>query len=121
MPVAIAADVTDCNSRFLGRLLGSLRQLLSPLLTQRRHLKPNELSVVLRVDPDVGLQDGLLDIPQRTRIEWLDDKEVRLGRGDIGDLLERRRAPIVVNTNPVHEPDVRPPRAHPPVLFLQDL
>src|SRR6478609_3667726 len=90
------AQVADRDPAVLGLGLGDLDVLLATLLGELREHAPDHLAVVGRVDAEVGVADRLLDGLHRALVVGLDEDHPRLGRGERGELLERRRRAVVL-------------------------
>src|SRR4051794_14162969 len=117
----VAADVADLDPALLRDVVRDLDELLAALLGQRRDRQADEVAVVRRVEPQVGVADRLLDRLDRARIEGLHREQLRLGRVDRRQLLERRRRAVVLDVDAVEERRRRAAGAHGPELRLRRL
>ena len=103
--VGVAALVAQRDPVLLDEVLDLGDELLALLPGQRRHQQVERLAVALWVQAEVGLEDGLLDVPHHVRrgVERLDGQLPRLGHRDVGDLVERRRSAVVLDAEGVDE------------------
>ena len=99
----VAADVPDRDLALLGHVADDLDELLAPLLRQLGDRQADQLAVVRRGQPEVGLLDRPLDLRDRVRVERLDRQHSRLGRVDRRELLERRLLAVVVDLHAVEQ------------------
>src|SRR5581483_3466659 len=108
----VAANVAHGDAAFLRHLPDHLDELLAPLLGELRDRQPDELAVVRRREPEIGLLDRLLDRLDLARVERLDRQHPRLRRADRRHVLQRGRRPVVVDLDAVEERGRRPAGAH---------
>src|SRR5207237_43674 len=79
---------------------------------QRRDGEADELAVGHRVEAEIALADGLLDVLDLTLLPRLDGDQTRLGDADGGHLLDRRGHAVVVDPDAVEHARVGPAGAH---------
>ncbi len=108
----VAAHVAHGDASLLGHLPHELDELLAPLLGQLRDRQPDQLAVVRRRQAEIRLEDRLLDLLDRRRVERLDRQHPRLRRVDRREVLERRRRAVVVDRDPVEQRRRRAAGAH---------
>src|SRR3954470_339114 len=108
----VAADVADGDAALLGDPPHDLHEVLAALLRQFRDRQPHDLAVVRRRQPHVRLHDRLLDALDRRLVVRRDREQACLARRDVGELLEWRRGPVVVDLNAVEQRRRRASRAH---------
>src|SRR3989442_2291075 len=99
----VAADVPDRDPALLRVPAHELDELLAPLLGQLRDRQADYLAVVRRLEPELGLQDRLLDRLDLGRVERLHCEEARLRRVDRRHLLQRRLLAVVVDLDAVEQ------------------
>src|SRR5574338_629390 len=107
----LAPMVADLDAGLLGPATNLLDHLPAPLLGERRDVEPHHRSVHVRDEADVAARDGLLDRGQHRSVPGLDDDQVRIGRADAGDLVERSRRAVVVDRDALDEGRRGPPGA----------
>src|SRR4051794_34642204 len=103
---AVAAN-TDAS--LLRHVLDDLDELLAALRSEGRERQPDDLTVVARVDPQVGVAEGLLDRADRGLVVGLDGEQPRLGHAEPRELLERDLRAVVVDRQLLDERRRRPP------------
>ena len=94
-------------------------QLLALLDRQRRDVEPDHLAVGVGRQAQVAGLDRLDDVADHRRIERADQDLLRLGRAQVGQLLQRRRRAVIVDPDRVDQPRVRPARPDAPELVGQ--
>src|SRR5215469_5406014 len=117
----LAAHVADGHARLLRALLDHLHVLAATLLGERRDGHPDHLAVVGRVETDPGVPDGLLDRAHLAPVVDLDDEHPRLGRGDLGELVQRGRGAVVRHVDPLDQHRIGAARSDRLQLLLQVL
>src|ERR671924_683453 len=105
----VAADVSNGDPPFLRDLARDLDELLAPLLGELRDRQPDDLAVVGRVEPEVGLLDRALDRRERAGIERLNGQHPRLRNVERRELVERRLLAVVVHSHAVEQRSRRAP------------
>src|SRR5437879_11379684 len=91
----VTADVTNGPAPLLGALPDHLHVLPSALLGQWWNGHPDDLAVVGRVEAVAGVANRLLDRRELAAVVDLDHEQARFGGGDLGQLVQRRRCPVV--------------------------
>src|SRR5262245_61252153 len=99
----VAAHVADGHTPVLGHLPDHPDELLAPLLGPLRDRQADQLAVVRRRQPEVGLLDRTLDRTERVRVERLDRQQARLRCADRRELLQRRLLAVIVDLHPVEQ------------------
>src|SRR3954471_8022335 len=117
----VTTHVSHRDPPLLRDLPHHLDELDTPLLGWLRHWQPDDFAVVRRRQPEVGLQESLLDRLHRARVEWLDGQQPRLGDVDRRKLLERSLLAVVLDLDPVEERRGRTTRANRVELGLRVL
>ena len=84
----VAAQVAHRDPALLGHVLDDLDVLPPALLGERREREPDDGAVVARVDPEVGVPDGLLDRRQRAAVVRAHQQLPGLRDLDAGELLQ---------------------------------
>src|SRR5919197_6778063 len=85
----VTPDVPDGHAPLLGDVADHLHELPAALLVELGDREPDELAVVVRREPDVGLHDRLLDGLDRRGVVGLHAQQAGLGGRDRSQLLER--------------------------------
>src|SRR3954463_7017199 len=109
---AVAADVADRDAAVLGDVAHHLHELLATLLGELGDRQPDDLPVVVRREPEVGLHDRLLDRLDRRRVIGRHAEQARLGRGDRRELAKRRDRAVVVDVHAVEQRRAGTSRPH---------
>ena len=78
---------------------------------ERRQVQVNDLAVRIRGQPQVGGQDGLLDVLERAGVEGLDHQRPRFRDADARQLHQRRRSVVVVDAEPFDQGRIGAARA----------
>src|ERR1700694_5319526 len=73
----VAAAVADGDPRLFRTLMDLLDELLAAVLGQLWQHESDDLPVVARVDPEVGLEDGLFDDAQHLGVPRLNEDHAR--------------------------------------------
>ena len=94
-------------------------QLLALLDRQGRDVEPDHLAVGVGRQAQVADLDRLDDVADHRGIERPDQDLLRLGRAQVGELLQRRRRAVIVDPDRVDQPRVRPARPDAPELVGQ--
>src|SRR5215212_1389134 len=97
VPHLVAADVSYGDPTLLG---------------QFRDREPQYLAVVLRVEADICVSYGTLDLFQGVRIEGGYRQEPCLRGADVGDAPQGHPRSVELDLDPVQERGVRPARAY---------
>ena len=95
--------------------------LLALLAAHRRHLQADHLAVVVGRHAQVAGADRLLDVLEDARVERPDDDLLRVGRADLGQLLQRRRRAVVLDAQAVHQGRRGPAGAQAAQLVAEDV
>ena len=105
-------QVAHRDPAVLGLGAGDLDVLLAALLGELGEHAAQHLAVVGRVHAEVGVADRLLDVGHRAHVVGRDQDDPRLGGGERGELLQRRRGAVVVDEDLVEHARVcaRPAR-----------
>ena len=93
----VAADVADRDLALLGDAVDDLDHLPAALLVELGDLQADDVAVVVGRQPEVGLHDRLLDRADRALVVRRERQQPGVGRGDVGELLERRLGAVVVD------------------------
>src|SRR4051812_1232776 len=107
----VAPHVAHRHAALLGDAVHDLHELLATLLGELGDREPDDLAVVRRREPHVGLEDRLLDRLDRVLVVGRDREQSRLAGGDLGELAQRRHGAVVVHLDPVEQVRRRAPRA----------
>src|SRR6202035_1988940 len=99
----LAPDVANRDVRALGIPLDQARILAAPLFVQRRNRDPDQLAIVPRVQPELGFLDRLFHRGDDGPVPGLDDDHARLGDRNRGELVQRRRIPVILHQDLVHQ------------------
>src|SRR5215217_1469973 len=108
----VAADVADRDLALLAQPADDLHQLPAALLGELGDLQADDLSVVVRRQADVGLEDRPLDRLHGVLVVGLHRQQARLGGGDGRELLQGRHRAVVVHHDPVEQGRAGAARAH---------
>src|SRR6266498_3317576 len=108
----VATHVPHGDAALFCQSAHDLDELLAPLLGQLRNRQPDELAVVRRRQPQIGLLDRPLDALDRPGVVRLNRDRARLRHVHRRELLERCHRPVVVDLDPVEQRRGRPARAH---------
>src|SRR5882757_8071399 len=93
----LASDVAHRHLGVLTLRLGLLDEFAPAFLGQLGYRDANDVAVVARVEAEVGVPDGVLDVAQLTGLVRLDDDQTGLGDVDAGQLRNGRGRPVVVD------------------------
>lgn len=74
-----------------------LCELLAPLLRELRHVDPDDLAVVARVEAEAGVDDRILDVLQTRLVKGLDDERASVRRGHGREVLQWRGGAVVLD------------------------
>src|SRR5687767_12326205 len=80
------AQVADGDAPVLGHALHHPDEVLAALRRELREHEPDDLTVVARVEAEVGVLDRLLDRAERSLVVRADDEHACLGHLEAGDL-----------------------------------
>src|SRR5690606_37600129 len=116
----LAADVADRDARVLALAARHLHHLASAFLRQLGDDHSDDLPVVARVEPEVGVADRRLEGLELALVVRLDDGQTRLRDGDGGELVDRRHRPVVVDEHPREHVRGGPAGAHGGEVVLRD-
>ena len=89
-----------------------LHQLLTALLRQLGEGQADAAAVILGINAQIGVLDGLLNALQGLAVPGRDDQGPGIGRGDGRDLLDGGGAAVVVHHNAVQHSGVGTARTH---------
>src|SRR5687767_5494425 len=84
-----SAGVPHRDTPFLAQLVNHLDQVLASLLRKCRKRYPDQVTLSRRIEPEIGLADGLLDGVGERLVERLYRQQARLRGGHHGHLVER--------------------------------
>src|SRR5690606_18192709 len=107
----LAPDVAHGDLAFFTLLLGELGHLLAALLGHLRNHYSDDLAVVGRVDPEVGVADRGLHRLQLAGVVRLDDHHPRFRHVDAGQLVQRSWRTVVVDGDSGEHRGIRAPGA----------
>src|SRR5262249_52093284 len=99
----VAAAVADGDARLLGALVYLFDQLLAPILRQLGQHQANHLTIVGRIDPEVGLLDRFFDWSEHAAIPGLHQHHARVRRSDVRDAIDRRGRAVVVDLDAIEQ------------------
>src|SRR5207302_5653369 len=91
----VAADVADRDPRLLRRVADQPHVVAPALLGEGRDRDPDDAAVGGRVQAQLGRAEGLLYRPDLAAVVDVDEQHPRLGRADLGQLVEGRRGAVV--------------------------
>src|SRR5665647_105134 len=97
------ARVPHADAPFLGEPVHHLHQLLATIFVERRQRHADDPALALRVEPEVGVANRLLDGLRQPLVPRRDREQPRLGRGDAPDLRHRHRLSIGVDADRVEQ------------------
>src|SRR5258708_6687628 len=117
----IAADVAHRDLGILALVLHDFGELLAALLGERGHRNANDIARGGRIHAQVGVADGLLDHRDHLLLERLDRDGARVGKRDVGDLVDRHFGAVIVDAQMIAEAGVRAAGAHLGEVVLQSL
>ena len=103
----VAADVAHGDLGFLGVLLDLLGELLAALLGQLREDQADGAAVVLRIDAEIGRENGLLNGLEGGGVPRLDEQAAGIGRADGGDLVDGRVCAVILDGDAVKHGGIR--------------
>src|SRR2546430_1371872 len=103
LPDRIGARVADRHPALLGELMHDLHQLPPPLFVEGGERNPDEVTVVGGGEAQIGREDRLFDRLEEALVPRLDGQELRLGRRDAGDLVERHLAAVGVHAHQIQQ------------------
>ena len=86
----------------------------------RREVQTDLLAVVLRVDAEVGRENGLLNALEHGAVPRLDEQRAGVRRAHRRDLLDGRRRAVVIDRDAVEHGGIRLARAHGVILLGED-
>src|SRR6476661_6179345 len=99
----VTAHVSYRDPPLLRDLPHHLDELDTTLLGRLWHRQPDDLAVVRRRQPEVRLEESLLDRLHRARVERLDGQQSGFWDVDRRKLLERSLLAVVLDLHPVEE------------------
>ena len=117
--VALVAVAADLDARLLGHRMRLLRQVLAPILGQRRDRNPDDLAVGLRVQAELRLADRALDLHGHLRVPRRRHDQGRVRNREVGDLVDRDVGPVGRDEDAVEHSQVGAPRAQRLEAILQ--
>src|SRR3972149_5427890 len=91
------AVIAHRNAELLGDFLNVLHQFLAPLFGKLRQRHADDFSIVGRRQPQIGLENRLLDVPQSAAVVRLNDQQPRLRRGQSRYLIQGSRGAVIFN------------------------
>ena len=98
---AVSADRANGNLAVLRQLLDILDYVAALILGQGRESKSYHLSVVLRVNSEIGGLDSLLDGMQSRNVPGLNAEDSRLNYRDSRKLIYRGGSAVIINSYPI--------------------
>ncbi len=101
--VGVASDVAHSDARFFGVLLALLDEFLASLFGERREWQPDDRTVVVGVDAELGSKNGLLDGLECRLVPGFDDEQMRVRRLDARDLADGSGGSVVVDLDVVED------------------
>ena len=108
----IPADVADGHLAALVVLADLLDQFLAALLRQLGEGQPDGLAVILGIDAQIGLLNGLLNALQGRGVPRGDEQRPGIGGRHRSDLLDGGGGAVVVHLNAVEDGCVGPSGPH---------
>jgi len=96
-----------------GFLAGLPDQTLAGFLRQWRHGHANHLAGGSRVQPQVGIDDGPLDVPHQALVEGRDGQHPGVGHRHVGNLAQGCGAPVILDHDAIQHTGVCPSGAQP--------
>src|SRR3954452_16087013 len=115
-----AAHAADGHLGVLALAARHLDHVPAALLGELREDDADDLAVVARVDPEVGVADRALHALQLARVVGLDDGHAGLGDLHRGELVERGPGPVVLDLDAVEHGRAGPAGAHAAEVVLGD-
>src|SRR3712207_2728934 len=103
----VAAYVPHRDASLLGHPAGHLDEVPPPLLGELGDREADDLAVVLRVEPDVRVPYGALDLLHGVGVEGGHGKQARLGHADVGDAPQGHPGSVDLDLDPVEQRRVR--------------
>src|SRR5687768_14192212 len=79
VPHGITADIPQCHFALFNVTVNKPNQLLSTLFGERRYRNPYDLTIVGRIQSQLGFSDRLLYCSHRSSVPWLDHEHSWLG------------------------------------------
>ena len=108
----VPADVADGHLAVLRVLVNLLHQFLAALLRQLGEAQPDAGAVVLGVDTQIGVLDGLFNALHRRLVPGGNQQCPGVGGRDGRNLLDGGGAAVVVHHDPVQHGGIGPARPH---------
>src|SRR4051812_2495714 len=115
-----AAHAADGDLGVLALAARDLDHVPAPLLGELREDDADDLAVVARVDPEVGVADRALHALQLAGVVGLDDGHTGLGDLHRGELVERGPGAVVLDLDAVEHGRAGPTGAHAAEVVLGD-
>src|SRR5688572_8403542 len=119
--IGVAAQVAHRYFGLFALVTHDLGELLAALLGQRRHRHAQQVALRGRVEAEVALANGLLDLGAHALFPRLHADRARVEQRHVGDLADRHRRAVVVDMHLVEDAGVRTPGANLLQLVLQRL
>src|SRR5258708_11228368 len=99
----IAPAIAHGDARLLSALVDLLDELFAAILGQLRQNQANHLTVIGRVDAQVGLLDRFFNRTKHAPTPRLTEDHACIGGTDVGAAVNRRRLAVVVDLNAVEQ------------------
>src|SRR5438132_6554566 len=119
--VGVAADVAHRHLAVLAFVADDLGELLAALFGERGHRHAQQVALRRRVEPEVGLADGLLDLRAHALFPGLHADRARVEQRHVGHLADGHHRAVVLHMHLVEDARVGAPGAHLVQLALQCL
>ena len=103
---AVAAGIAHHDLGVFARCLCLLHEFLAALLGERRNGAAYHLTVVLRGETDVGVENSLLDDRDHLLLPRLDGNGLGIRSGDGGHIGDRNHRTVIVDHNRVENQNV---------------
>src|SRR5690606_28527371 len=117
----VAAHVADRDARVLALVPNDAHDLLAPLLGHRRKRHANHAAGRDGRQPEIRVQNGLLDGRDHRLLPRLHDERARVLDVDGRGLRDRHLRAVVLDGDVIEETGVSTTGAQPPKLVLQRL
>jgi hypothetical protein len=99
----VAADISQGDFTLFDVSVNKLDQLPSALFCQGGNCNPHNLAIVGGIQSKLRFPDRLFDRGHGAPVPWLNNQHSRLGNRDAGELIERGRAPVIVDRESFHQ------------------